>query len=287
MSWPRARRGSEGSERDDAKHKASKTGLQHAGRGKGRLAFRSSSEEGQRKRRINAANMDRREIAERLLDQAVASFDASAIPERPKSACENSYLCQVEHLYGLGTETVRNKEGRNSDEGNTLPAKKQPSSRDSSKGRTRSADRNPQMSKGPNDQIFNKVRPTDDIVKYTQPPPITIDLRRDNVYATTSIIRRPVRKKENIYENVISVKDASGSRVYLAPSLRPTFKKQNSLDTLPSHLRDERTVVYAESSYERKESIRKADSFEGHEEAVRSLVAQVQKNRILRRKETK
>lgn len=236
--------------------------------------------------------MDRREIAERLLDQAVASFDASAIPERPKSACENIYLCQVEHLYGIGTETNRSQENRKSDEG--IHAVKKQSSRDNIKGRTRSADRDPKVAKGSNDKIVSKVRPAEEIILYAKGLSSAhadqIDLRRDNVYATTSVVRRAIRKKENIYENVVSMKDSNGSRVYLAPAgvrSGAAFRKQNSLDTLPLHLREERSLVYADAGYERKEAIRKADSFEGHEEAVRSLVAQVQKNRILRRKETK
>ena len=291
VPWTRVRRGSEGSEVETksghavlvekaAKYYAEAVDMNSS-------SSRPSSKERQRKGR--GGPMGQREKAERLLEQAVASFDASAIPERPKSACENTLLCQ--HLYGMRSEAMRHKEGRKSDEG---IEKSKSRSRESSGTRARSADRET--------TITVKTTKTQTLIKPKRSGEISqiqalvhadnFGRRQDNVYAVATVPRKAQSKKENIYENVVTLGEPFFARGYATIPSRPTFRKQSSLDTLPSGSRGSRggsSRIGIVATTERRESaaIRKADSFEGHEEAVRTLVAQVQKNRILRRKETK
>ena len=121
----------------------------------------------------------------------------------------------------------------------------------------------------------------EDVVKYAKPPPVLADVRRNNVYANTSVVRKSIIKKENIYENVMPVgNNGSSVRSYIPANVKQLFTKQSSLDAIPIGMREEVGLVYA-NSVDRKENMRKNDSFEGHEIALRNLVAQVHKNRFL------
>ena len=303
-TWPRlARRGSEGSE-VDVKRGGVFSQLIEKVRIKDdkRKSYRdyesdvdeSRSNSRERARGGRQQPMEQQELAERLIDKAAATFDASAVPERPKSACESTILRAAEELY-LAALAARptNIVGRSS--ADRIEVK--PRSRDNSLGRARSAERDEGSRTAKVVPRAPTNRPSDfstaevKAIVHTEASQGKV-MRRDKntVYAIATVPRKSTGKKENIYENVKVITDPGAARAFFeAP--RPVFKKQNSLDALPSELRTRTTPRRGESVLNmvdnRRGTLRKADSFEGHEEAVRTLVAAVQENRLLRRKKTK
>lgn len=271
---------------------------------------RSSSRERAAKSRRRAA--EKADAAERVIDRAAASFDASAVPERPKSACESTLLRAAEKLYSAAAAArpIAYQERRSAER---LPDSKGARSRDSSGGRTRSAEREreagirtpksvppPRIPGGQRGELsLAEVR----AIVHAEANG-SRSVRQDGSFGSATVPRKACPRKENIYENVPFPLE---SRT-LQRDLRPrSFKKQSSLDTIPSELRSKSTGSSGSSGIHRKNEaavvaavtaavtgegrrgppLRKADSFEGHEEAVRTLVAAVHENRILRRKKTK
>ena len=311
-TWPRlARRGSEGSEVDVKRggvftQLLERVRIKEDKRCKPRDyesdADESRSNSRERAHRARAQHIDQQDLSERLLDQAAAAFDASAVPERPKSACENTILRAAEKLYFAALAArPSNIEGRSSaDQIEEFRVR----SRDSSSGRARSAERDdgPRTAKTVtihrvpsnkgNEFSTGEVKAIVHTESNQNKP-----MRRDKngtVYSIATVPRKGGGKKENIYENVKIITDVGGTRAWIE-NPRPVFKKQNSLDALPSEGRPRSQPRRGESVLNMVDSrggsnrgvLRKADSFEGHEEAVRTLVAAVHENRLLRRKKTK
>ncbi|XP_047740145.1 RING finger protein 207 isoform X2 [Hyalella azteca] len=267
--WQRRRRGSEGSGGPTKLVAAtilSKICRQHSEGSSGvRQAHRSLSDE------RKSSQSSKRDLADHLLARAVASFDASALPERPKSACENSNVTTREDYPADARSRARERGKDNGfqegEEGTRRPHT-----------RPNSGDREP----------VNKVN-TLPVIKASQPLRLKQNNQKyrvlnDNVYAIATVARRPPVKRENIYENVICFKPKN---VGWTMPTRSGFRKQNSMSVLPLMLAEEHKNFGNDSMNERRETVRKADSFEGHEEAVRTLVAQVHKNRTSRLKDVK
>ena len=254
----------------------------------------------------------------RYTDLAAAAFDASAVPERPKSACDNTLLRAAAKLYsGLGS--VRALSGDHEPTIEQLEEMREAQarvaavvsrSRESSLGRARSAEREAAGIRTPKAVPAPQVPPGEQgragefslgevkaIVHAEQmggpsrKSPGRKDL--DSIYAVATVPRKTSSKKENIYENVPMLAELAGGRSLRDdPHYRPVFKKQNSLDALPSDCGRSGTAKKSNGGGgshggSRHGTLRKADSFEGHEEAVKTLVAAVQETRILRRKKTK
>ncbi|XP_064111901.1 RING finger protein 207-like isoform X1 [Macrobrachium nipponense] len=257
------------------------------------------------------------------LDLAAAVFDASAVPERPKSACDNTLLRAAEKLYsGLGSvralsgepETTGRISAERLDELRLAQARAVAEavsrSRESSLGRARSAEREegirtpkavpvpkvPQGIQGRSGEFslgeVKAIVHAEQLGGPSRKSPGRKDM--ETIYAVATVPRKTSSKKENIYENVPISSEQFG-QLFRDDSRhsRPVFKKQNSLDALPSEARKGSGILrkgdssgLAEGSV-RHGTLRKADSFEGHEEAVKTLVAAVQETRILRRKKTK
>ncbi|KAG0726805.1 hypothetical protein GWK47_035856 [Chionoecetes opilio] len=249
----------------------------------------------------------------RYLDLAAAAFDASAVPERPKSACDNTLLRAAAKLYsGMGSvralsgdhePTVEQLEEMREAQARVAAAVSR--SRESSLGRARSAEREAAGIRTPKAVPAPQVPPGEQgragefslgevkaIVHAEQMGPSRKSPGRrdlDSIYAVATVPRKT--KKENIYENVPMLAELAGGRS-LRDDYRPVFKKQNSLDAIPSDGGRGGAIKKTNGGggshgSSRHGTLRKADSFEGHEEAVKTLVAAVQETRILRRKKTK
>ncbi|MPC30211.1 hypothetical protein E2C01_023473 [Portunus trituberculatus] len=252
----------------------------------------------------------------RYPDLATAAFDASAVPERPKSACDNTLLRVAAKLYsGMGSvralsgdhePTVGQLEEMREAQARVAAAASR--SRESSQGRARSAEREaagirtpkavpvPQVPQGEQGRggEFNlgevkAIVHAEQMGGPSRKSPGRKDM--DSIYAVATVPRK-ASKKENIYENVPMLAELAGARSLRDdPHYRPVFKKQNSLDALPSDGGRGREAKKSNGGGShggsRHGTLRKADSFEGHEEAVKTLVAAVQETRILRRKKTK
>lgn len=259
---------------------------------------------------------------DRYMDLAAAAFDASVVPERPKSACDNTLMRAAAKLYS-GIGSVRGVSGEpeaNSrtsaervDEVRETQARAVAAacrSRESSLGRARSAEREagirtpkavpvPQVPQGGQGRSgeFNlgevkAIVHAEQLGAPSRKSPGRKDI--ETIYAVATVPRKTSSKKENIYENVPISTELSTGRSYRDDlHSRPVFKKQNSLDALPSDAGRGGTARKGEGSgggslgAVRHGTLRKADSFEGHEEAVKTLVAAVHETRILRRKKTK
>ena len=265
-----------------------------------------SRERAGRKRGVHSRN----EVAERLIDRAAATFDASAVPERPKSACESTLLRAAEKLYSAAAAARPGGGGGGSSSGGSsqpsqgrrssekLPGSRGSGarSRESSGGRTRSAEREkevrsksavPPSSRSGGGLSVSEVR----AIVHVDPGSRRqqLDFSAATVPRKSSSSGGTVRK-ENIYENI-----PFEAHTLQHKDTRPIFRKQSSLDTIPranTYRKSEAAVCAAVAAAvsegnRRGPPLRKADSFEGHEEAVRTLVAAVQENRILRRKKTK
>lgn len=287
--WPPVlrRRGSEGSEVDARKGGGVLAQLlervrPQERRGKERRAAarecESDAEDGRsssRERAAAKASRRRADAVERVIDRAAAAFDASAVPERPKSACESTLLRAAEKLYSAA-------------------AAARPAAAVIRGGRTRSAEREaagvrlpksvppPRVPAGGRGELFlEEVR----AIVHAEP-----HHRVDVAFCAATVPRKAAARKENIYENFPLPQEAR--TLQREVRARPAFRKQSSLDALPSegrgragHRKGEPAGVGGAEG-RRGTPLRKADSFEGHEEAVRTLVAAVQENRI-RRKKTK
>ena len=262
---------------------------------------------------------------DRVMDLASHVFDPRMVPERPKSACDDPMLLaqhaaeraayvqqrsysrensaerqqqhgglriSAEHLAELAQYIVRSREGSRDN------------SRDNSLGRARSAEREAAGIRTPKAVAMPRV-PTNASsaaghgelslgeVKAIIHAEAAAAATRP-IYHIATVPRRQAHKKENIYENV--------PLQYDPRAVRPVFRKQSSLDALPSESRRAQTLGRprpadsaavggagrgrggAARGYS---TLRKADSFEGHEEAVKTLVAAVQETRILRCKKPK
>lgn len=242
------------------------------------VAPRSLSDE----RKSTKARNDiiKKEITDLLLERAVASFDASALPERPKSACENFNLQER----GDFTENEGRHRKMNSRGHPTADHTYRPPSRPSS--RPHSGER--ETSK-PCLHPSRVIAQPNKVTSINQKTTII----NDNVYAIATVSRRPPAKRENIYENVSSLGRTKNNIMSNMSSMGWTmprktgFRKQNSLSVLPVMFPEDQKVHPCDPIGERREGVRKADSFEGHEEAVRTLVAQVHKNRTNRQKDVK
>ncbi|KAK3870729.1 hypothetical protein Pcinc_024065 [Petrolisthes cinctipes] len=245
---------------------------------------------------------------DRYMDLAAAAFDASALPERPKSACDNTLLRTAARIYsGLGStrglsgdaDPPSRTSADRLDEARMVAAACY--ARDSSAGRARSAERDGGM-RGTKTMLVPQgagrsgelnVSEVKAIVHAEQPGGPRKLGRKDleTIYAVATVPRKATSKKENIYENVPVVTEAGPHMMH---QVRPLFKKQNSLDAIPSDggrgsmgRRSEGGSSGGGGGTARHGTLRKADSFEGHEEAVKTLVAAVHETRILRRKKTK
>ncbi|XP_069172288.1 LOW QUALITY PROTEIN: uncharacterized protein [Procambarus clarkii] len=249
---------------------------------------------------------------DRFLDLAAAAFDASAVPERPKSACDNTLLRAAAKLYsGIGSvrgissepEPNHGTSAERLDESQVRAVAAACRSRESSLGRARSAEREagirtpkavavPQVPQGgqgkPGEFNLGEVKAivhAEQLGAPSRKSPGRKDI--ETIYAVATVPRKTTSKKENIYENVPLSTEVTLSRTYRDDlHSRPVFKKQNSLDALPSDAGRGGGTRKSEGG-SRHGTLRKADSFEGHEEAVKTLVAAVQETRILRRKKTK
>lgn len=255
-------------------------------------------------------------------DLASLAFDPSAVPERPKSACDNTLLRNAEKLYsGLGSVRAYSGEPEAGDrvsaerlnevrEAQARAVAASCHSRENSVGRARSAEREaagirtpkavpvprvPQGSRGGEFSLgeVKAIVHAEQLGGPSRKSPGRKDM--DTIYAVATVPRKSASKKENIYENVPIQAELMGGRQFREdPRARPVFKKQNSLDALPSESRKASSMRKSDgggggggSGGARHGTLRKADSFEGHEEAVKTLVAAVQETRILRRKKTK
>ncbi|XP_068216699.1 RING finger protein 207-like [Palaemon carinicauda] len=289
----------------------------------GRASSRERGPVGRVVHRISRGKILPDHQTDHYLDLAAAVFDASAVPERPKSACDNTLLRAAEKLYsGLGSvralsgepEPTNRISAERLDELRLAQARAVAEavsrSRESSLGRARSAEREdgirtpkavpvpkvPQGIQGRSGEFslgeVKAIVHAEQLGGPSRKSPGRKDM--ETIYAVATVPRKTSSKKENIYENVPISSEQFG-QLFRDDSRhsRPVFKKQNSLDALPSEARKSSGFMrkgdssgLAEGSV-RHGTLRKADSFEGHEEAVKTLVAAVQETRILRRKKTK
>lgn len=284
----------------------------------GRASSRERGAVGRVVHRLSRTKIQPDHHPHRYLDLAAAAFDASAVPERPKSACDNTLLRAAAKLYS-GMGSVRTLSGDHEPSIEQLEEMREcqarvaaavSRSRESSQGRARSAEREaagirtpkavpvPQVPQGGQGRAgefslgeVKAIVHAEQMGGPSRKSPGRKDL--DSIYAVATVPRKTTSKKENIYENVPMLAELAGARSLRDdPHYRPVFKKQNSLDALPS---DGGRGGAAKKSNggggshggSRHGTLRKADSFEGHEEAVKTLVAAVQETRILRRKKTK
>lgn len=265
--------------------------------------------------------MEKAEAVERVIDRAAATFDATAIPERPKSACESTILMAAEKFCKPKAAGHHpNQYEKHSSERiqclqNGVRSRESSGGRHSSterEGKPRSREREigiraPKSVQAPKlpvsgnrngDFSFAEVR----AIIHAEPNGLQHMNEQERRFSAATVPRQTSgSRKENIYENVAYTHDNHPIR-NSCDSPFPTFRKQNSLETLlsnPQILNDLRkndsavvaAVAAAVSSDSRRipptPLLRKVDSFEGHEEAVRSLVAAVQENRVLRKKKSK
>ncbi|KAF2361463.1 Low-density lipoprotein (LDL) receptor class A repeat [Trinorchestia longiramus] len=252
-SWSRGRRGSEGSGGSTKVMAANILGKicrQHS-EGSASIRHTSRSLSDERKSSGKRRELCKREKADQLLERAVASFDASALPERPKSACENSIPPEREDLSEGARSRLRERQstnGFNSSEDGPRRTHIRPNSGD------RETVKNHNLPIIQSGHTF-RVKSTNQKFR----------VLNDNVYAIATVARRPPAKRENIYENVVCFKPKNVG--WTMPS-KGGFRKQNSLSVLPLVLPDEHRGLANDVMGERRETMRKADSFEGHEEAV-------------------
>lgn len=280
----------------------------------GRASSRERGAVGRVMHRLPRAKIQPDHHPHRYLDLAAAVFDASAIPERPKSACDNTLLRAAAKLYsGMGSVRALDHEPTAAQfeemrEAQARVAAAMSRSRESSQGRARSAEREaagirtpkavpvPQVPQGGQGRAgefsmgeVKAIVHAEQMGGTSRKSPGRKDM--DSIYAVATVPRKSTSKKENIYENVPMLAELASGRSFRDDShYRPVFKKQNSLDALPSDCGRAGAAKKSDGGGgsqggSRHGTLRKADSFEGHEEAVKTLVAAVQETR--RRKKTK